>query len=77
MVAVDTREMRLIRRISSAFRDIRGGQILGPTFDYAHRLLDFDLRQETPAGLDRGAKMDSNIEYSDRSCGSRPNDRAD
>lgn len=27
------------RRISAAFKDIPGGQILGPTLDYAHRIL--------------------------------------
>ena len=27
------------RRISAAFKDIPGGQVLGPTLDYAHRLL--------------------------------------
>ena len=27
------------RRISAAFKDIPGGQILGPTLDYSHRLL--------------------------------------
>jgi alpha-D-ribose 1-methylphosphonate 5-triphosphate synthase subunit PhnI len=27
------------RRISAAFKDIPGGQILGPTLDYAHRVL--------------------------------------
>lgn len=37
------RDMRLIRRISSAFKDIPGGQILGPTYDYSHRMLDFSL----------------------------------
>ncbi len=31
----DTGNMRLIRRISSAFKDIPGGQMLGPTHDYA------------------------------------------
>lgn len=40
---VDTGKMRLIRRISAAFKDIPGGQILGPTYDYSHRLLDFSL----------------------------------
>lgn len=45
---VDTSDMRLIRRISAAFKDIPGGQILGPTYDYSHRLLDFSL-------LDTGA----------------------
>jgi len=39
--------MRLVRRISSAFKDIPFGQILGPTYDYTHRLLDFSLKNET------------------------------
>lgn len=43
---IDTSGMRVIRRISSSFRDIPGGQMLGPTYDYTHRLLDFALRQE-------------------------------
>lgn len=42
---VDTGKMRLIRRISAAFKDIPGGQILGPTYDYSHRLLDFSLME--------------------------------
>ncbi|MGY4629047.1 carbon-phosphorus lyase complex subunit PhnI [Bradyrhizobium sp. USDA 4486] len=37
---VDTGAMRVQRRVSSTFKDIPGGQILGPTFDYTHRLLD-------------------------------------
>ncbi len=36
-------KMSIARRISAAFKDIPGGQILGPTFDYTHRLLDFSL----------------------------------
>jgi alpha-D-ribose 1-methylphosphonate 5-triphosphate synthase subunit PhnI len=32
--------MQVQRRISSTFKDIPGGQVLGPTFDYTHRLLD-------------------------------------
>lgn len=44
--AVDCRNMRIIRRISAAFKDVPGGQILGPTFDYAHRLLNFDLLED-------------------------------
>lgn len=43
---VDTGDMRLIRRISAAFKDIPGGQILGPTYDYSHRLLDFSLLEK-------------------------------
>jgi alpha-D-ribose 1-methylphosphonate 5-triphosphate synthase subunit PhnI len=40
---VDTGAMTVRRRISATFKDLPGGQILGPTFDYTHRLLDFDL----------------------------------
>jgi alpha-D-ribose 1-methylphosphonate 5-triphosphate synthase subunit PhnI len=42
-VPVDTTAMAVQRRVSAAFKDIPGGQILGPTFDYSHRLFDFDL----------------------------------
>jgi alpha-D-ribose 1-methylphosphonate 5-triphosphate synthase subunit PhnI len=41
---VKTERMRIIRRISPAFKDIPGGQYLGPTADYTLRLLDFDLQ---------------------------------
>jgi alpha-D-ribose 1-methylphosphonate 5-triphosphate synthase subunit PhnI len=36
---LNTREMFVHRRISSTFREIPGGQILGPTRDYSFRLL--------------------------------------
>ncbi|HAT1626710.1 TPA: carbon-phosphorus lyase complex subunit PhnI [Klebsiella oxytoca] len=47
---VDTAVMRLERRISAVYKDIPGGQMLGPTYDYTHRLLDFTLlaNGETP-----------------------------
>jgi alpha-D-ribose 1-methylphosphonate 5-triphosphate synthase subunit PhnI len=45
---LDTSRMRLIRRISSAFKDIPGGQMLGPTPDYALRLLRMELMDEAP-----------------------------
>ena len=48
---VNTGEMRVIRRISAAFKDIKGGQILGPTYDYTHRLLNFDLECEDAKAL--------------------------
>lgn len=41
--ALDTGKMRLQRRISSTFKDVPGGQVLGPTYDYTQRLLDFSL----------------------------------
>ena len=43
---VDTARMRCDRRISATFKDLPGGQVLGPTFDYTHRLLDFKLAAE-------------------------------
>ena len=33
------------RRISAAFKDIPGGQVLGPTLDYAHRILATEVLQ--------------------------------
>lgn len=44
---VDTDGMRAGRRISAAFKDIEGGQILGATRDYSHRLIEFELADET------------------------------
>lgn len=48
---IDTSRMVAERRISSTFKDVPGGQMLGPTFDYTHRLLDFTLmaNDERPA----------------------------
>lgn len=43
---LDTTAMKAKRRISAIFKDLPGGQVLGPTFDYTHRLLDFDLMDE-------------------------------
>ncbi len=40
---LNTADMRLERRISAVYKDIPGGQLLGPTYDYTHRLLDFTL----------------------------------
>src|SRR5260221_2256970 len=56
---VDTGHMHVRRRISSTFKDIPGGQILVPTFDYTHRLLDPQLADglipEPPAISDASA----------------------
>ncbi|MCX5513197.1 carbon-phosphorus lyase complex subunit PhnI [Kaistia algarum] len=40
---LDTAAMEIERRISATFKDLPGGQVLGPTFDYTHRLIDFLL----------------------------------
>ncbi|SCX61038.1 carbon-phosphorus lyase complex subunit PhnI [Variovorax sp. EL159] len=42
-VALDTARMQLDRRISATFKDLPGGQVLGATYDYTQRLLDFTL----------------------------------
>lgn len=61
---VDTAAMRLQRRISSTFKDLPGGQMLGPTYDYTQRLLDFSLLDEAreppaaaPSGTAAGEPM--------------------
>ncbi|MFP1632533.1 carbon-phosphorus lyase complex subunit PhnI [Zhengella sp. ZM62] len=54
---VDTGTMLLERRISACFKDLPGGQLLGPTFDYTHRLLDPDLAGDRP--VDEGARTDA------------------
>jgi alpha-D-ribose 1-methylphosphonate 5-triphosphate synthase subunit PhnI len=46
---VDTGAMEVRRRISAAFKDLPGGQVLGPTFDYTHRLLDTGLAEASPS----------------------------
>ncbi|XAZ23644.1 carbon-phosphorus lyase complex subunit PhnI [Sinorhizobium sp. B11] len=40
---LDTANMQIERRISATYKDLPGGQLLGPTFDYTHRLLDPSL----------------------------------
>jgi alpha-D-ribose 1-methylphosphonate 5-triphosphate synthase subunit PhnI len=40
---IDTGAMVVRRRVSATFKDVPGGQILGATFDYTHRLLDWSL----------------------------------
>jgi alpha-D-ribose 1-methylphosphonate 5-triphosphate synthase subunit PhnI len=43
---LDTARIALIRRISATFKEVPGGQLLGPTYDYTQRLLDFTLLAE-------------------------------
>ncbi|MGF1683956.1 carbon-phosphorus lyase complex subunit PhnI [Photobacterium minamisatsumaniensis] len=46
LMPVDTSAMKIERRISATYKDLPGGQLLGPTYDYTHRLLDFSLLAE-------------------------------
>ena len=60
---LDSASMRVTRRISSSFKDIPGGQILGASPDYTHRLLDFSLMTETLKSRDALLKkMNEDIE---------------
>lgn len=62
---IDTNEMRVDRRISAAFKDIEGGQILGATRDYAHRLIEFELADETTADVrDRLRELEASLDAS-------------
>ena len=55
---IDTGAMTLRRRISATFKDVPGGQILGPTFDYTHRLLDFDAGAPSATAADARPRPD-------------------
>ncbi|MPZ99177.1 MAG: carbon-phosphorus lyase [Dehalococcoidia bacterium] len=57
-VAASSRSMRVVRRISSAFRDIPGGQLLGLTRDYGQRLVDLRLLEDADAPGSHGAAQD-------------------
>lgn len=46
-VPTESKEMFTTRRVSPAYKDVPGGQILGATKDYTQRLLDFDLIDES------------------------------
>ena len=45
---IDTARMLVERRISATYKDLPGGQLLGPTFDYTHRLIDPELAVDAP-----------------------------
>jgi len=58
---LDTAAMEVRRRISATFKDLPGGQILGPTFDYTHRLLDPELGSQPPAEPARAAAENASM----------------
>lgn len=53
------RALRVMRRISSAFRDIPGGQVLGTTRDYTQRLLDFSLMSRREPGALTASRIEA------------------
>lgn len=73
---IDTDNMRVQRRVSATYKDLPGGQQLGPTYDYSHRLLDFSLlaeqqaegvEPETETENDTESNTESNTENSELS----------
>lgn len=62
---VESESMEIERRISAAFKDIPQGQILGTTYDYTHRLLDFDLRKEKEKDIIKYLRDFKNIKPED------------
>ena len=58
--AIDTSRMQLMRRISATFKDLPGGQVLGPTYDYTQRLLDFTLMANAQTGDSRQSQTTEN-----------------
>ncbi|WP_322045993.1 carbon-phosphorus lyase complex subunit PhnI [Paraburkholderia sp. J67] len=54
-VPVETEHMHVERRISATFKDVPGGQVLGATYDYTQRLLDFALLAEGDDATDTEA----------------------
>lgn len=52
---LDTARIHLARRISATFKDVPGGQVLGPTYDYTQRLLDFTLLADGEAPAPQAA----------------------
>ena len=59
---IDTAEMAVRRRISAAYKDLPGGQVLGPSYDYTHRLLDFALAAEEGVGAPRAAEAEAAVD---------------
>ncbi|MGL4239569.1 MAG: carbon-phosphorus lyase complex subunit PhnI [Beijerinckiaceae bacterium] len=60
---LNTASMLPRRRISATYKDLPGGQVLGPTFDYTHRLIDFALAAggEPPLAATAPSDPDSKV----------------
>lgn len=60
---VQSADLFTVRRISAAFKEIPGGQMLGPSLDYSHRLLRFDLLDgsATPHAVEPAAQPASSV----------------
>lgn len=52
---LDDSRLRALRRISAAFEDVPGGQVLGPSLDYSHRLLRLDALEACATPIEEAA----------------------
>ncbi len=71
-VPVETEQMLIARRISATYKDLPGGQVLGPTYDYTHRLLDFKLLAEEQTTNQGGPMNDGAADQYDEAVESCP-----
>src|SRR5262245_18150236 len=69
---IDQATTLTVRRISAAFKDIPGGQLLGPTLDYSHRILQTEVLegpttndQRPTTNEDRGLKIEDSNDNED------------
>jgi alpha-D-ribose 1-methylphosphonate 5-triphosphate synthase subunit PhnI len=64
---IDEERTLTVRRISAAFKDIPGGQILGPTLDYSHRILKTEVldSQQSPVTGHQPADSDEDLVTAD------------
>jgi len=61
---IDTSAMTIRRRVSATYKDLPGGQVLGPTYDYTHRLFDFGLvgtSDAPPSAMPSDAALDTRM----------------
>ena len=56
---LDTARMAIRRRVSATYKDLPGGQVLGATYDYTHRLFDFGLMEEEQSAVRNQASKTS------------------
>lgn len=69
---VDTAVMRVQRRVSAIFKDLPGGQLLGPTFDYTQRLLDFSLLDAAAPAPGQGPETSPTVAASNEDAQAEP-----
>src|SRR3546814_10983666 len=70
---IDSAAMAVRRRISATYKDLPGGQVLGPSYDSTHRLLDFALAAEDGVGEPQAACAERPVQAGGpREDGGRP-----